>query len=152
MALPASGPISGSQIGTELGISTGPYSLRNMSASASFSSPDAMSEFYGYSAGTIVYITLCDFISANGVGGVTVSATSTANVDTTVTINWTWTGDLSSVLYGITTISSGTSSGTSTEFGAVGGENFANLSTSVSPTSYGNQTYDAGSPSYYSCY
>ena len=100
MALPASGPISGSQIGTELGISTGPYSLRNMSASASFSSPDAMSDFYGYSAGTIVDITLCDFISANGVGGVTVSATSTANVDTTVTINWTWTGDLSSVLYG----------------------------------------------------
>jgi hypothetical protein len=110
-----------------------------------------MSEFYGYSAGTIVYITLCDFISANGVGGVTVSATSTANVDTTITINWTWTGDLSSVLYGITTISSGTSSGTSTEFGAVGGENFANLSISVSPTSYGSQTYDAGSP-YYSCY
>jgi|688.fasta_scaffold1294971_1 hypothetical protein len=50
MALPSSGPISGSQIGTELGISTGPYSLRNMSASASFSSPDAMSEFYGYSS------------------------------------------------------------------------------------------------------
>jgi hypothetical protein len=50
MPLPSSGPISGSQIGTELGISTGPYSLRNMSASASFSSPDAMSEFYGYSS------------------------------------------------------------------------------------------------------
>jgi hypothetical protein len=48
MALPASGPISGSQIGTELGVSS-PYSLHNMSLSASFSTPDAMSDFYGYS-------------------------------------------------------------------------------------------------------
>ena len=50
MALPASGPISGSQIATELGISTGPYSLHNMSLSASFSTPDAMSDFYSYYA------------------------------------------------------------------------------------------------------
>jgi hypothetical protein len=50
MALPASGPISGSQIATELGILTGPYSLHNMSLSASFSTPDAMSDFYSYSA------------------------------------------------------------------------------------------------------
>ena len=50
MALPASGPISGSQIATELGILTGPYSLHNMSLSASFSTPDAMSDFYSYYA------------------------------------------------------------------------------------------------------
>ena len=149
MALPASGPISGSQIGAELGVSA-PYSLRSMSSLAGFSDPDAMSEFYGYSAGTIVYITLCDFISANGVGGVTVSATATANVDTTVSIYWTWTGDLSSVLYGITTISSGTSYGTSTEFGATAGENLSNLTAYTSPSSYGTQTYDVGPP--YSCY
>jgi hypothetical protein len=168
MAIPGSGAISMSMFNTELGRTSNTansslaggstpavgslFWLANQSGSLNQTSPHAMSEWYGYSAGIIVDITLCDFISANGVGGVTVSATTNVNVDTTVTINWTWTGDLSSVLYGITTISSGTSSGTSTEFGAVGDENFANLSTSVSPTSYGNQTYDANSPSYYSCY
>jgi hypothetical protein len=150
MALPASGPISGSQIGTELGISTGPYSLRNMSASASFSSPDAMSDFYGYSAGTIVDITLCSFISADGSGGVTVSANASTTVSTTITIYWTWTGDLSNVIYGATTISSGLSYGTTTEYGAFAGENYSNLSAYVSPSSYGTQTYDIGPP--YSCY
>jgi hypothetical protein len=54
MALPASGPISGSQIGTELGLSS-PYSLHNMSLSASFSTPDAMSDFYGYTPPTSYY-------------------------------------------------------------------------------------------------
>jgi hypothetical protein len=49
MALPSSGPISGSQIGAELGASA-PYSLRSMSSTAGFSTPDAMSEFYGYSS------------------------------------------------------------------------------------------------------
>ena len=48
MSLPSSGPISGSQIGTAVGASA-PYSLRSMSATAGFSTPDAMSEFYGYS-------------------------------------------------------------------------------------------------------
>jgi hypothetical protein len=48
MPLPSSGPISGSQIGTAVGASA-PYSLRSMSATAGFSIPDAMSEFYGYS-------------------------------------------------------------------------------------------------------
>ena len=47
MALPASGPISGSQIGAEVGASA-PYSLRSMSSTAGFSTPDAMSEFYGF--------------------------------------------------------------------------------------------------------
>jgi len=58
MALPASGPISGSQIGTELGVSS-PYSLHNMSLSASFSTPDAMSDFYSYYASYAINIS-CD--------------------------------------------------------------------------------------------
>lgn len=50
MALQSSGAISISQIKTELGSSS--YSLRTLSAAAGKSTPDAMSEFYGYSAAT----------------------------------------------------------------------------------------------------
>lgn len=50
MALPTDGPLSFSMIGVELGAST-PYSLRNMSSTAGFSTPDAVSEFYGYGPG-----------------------------------------------------------------------------------------------------
>jgi len=51
MALPASGPISGSQIATELGLSFTNLSLGGMIDSSSLSNtdPDAYSDFYGYS-------------------------------------------------------------------------------------------------------
>ena len=48
MALPTSGPLSISAIRTELGSTSG--SLRTLSAAAGFSTPDSMSEFYGYSS------------------------------------------------------------------------------------------------------
>ena len=47
MALQSSGPIKISEIKTELGSSDN--SLRNLSGTAGFSTPDSMSEFYGYS-------------------------------------------------------------------------------------------------------
>jgi hypothetical protein len=49
MALPPSGQLSIGDIRTELGSSSG--SLRALSALAGFSSPDAISEFYGYPGG-----------------------------------------------------------------------------------------------------
>lgn len=49
MALPTSGPLSIGQIRTELGSSSG--SLRTLSALAGFTSPDSISEFYGYGNG-----------------------------------------------------------------------------------------------------
>ena len=49
MALPSSGEISLNDIAAELAL-TPPFSLRSMSAAAGFSSPDAISDFYGYSA------------------------------------------------------------------------------------------------------
>lgn len=52
MALPTSGPLGISDIRTELGTSNG--SLRDLSDLAGFTTPDAMSEFYGYSAVTTV--------------------------------------------------------------------------------------------------
>jgi hypothetical protein len=48
MALPSSGPLSIGQIRTELGSGSG--SLRTLSSLAGKSTPDAISEFYGYSA------------------------------------------------------------------------------------------------------
>ena len=54
MALPPSGPLSFSMIATELAINT-PYSLNSMSAQAGFSTPDAVSEFYGYSGGLTLF-------------------------------------------------------------------------------------------------
>ena len=50
MALPTSGPLSFTDIAGELSVSS-PYSLRNMSVEANFSTPDAVSDFYGYDAG-----------------------------------------------------------------------------------------------------
>ena len=47
MALPSSGPLSLSQIGSAIGTST-PNSLRSMSSTVGFSTPDAVSEFYGF--------------------------------------------------------------------------------------------------------
>ena len=50
MALPSSGPLSGSQIATELGVSAVDISLRSLSSTAGFSTPDNMSEFYGFAS------------------------------------------------------------------------------------------------------
>lgn len=54
MALPGSGQLSFSAIAGELGAGS-PYSLRSMSSTAGFSTPDAVSDFYGYSALTFTY-------------------------------------------------------------------------------------------------
>jgi len=50
MALPTDGPLSFSMIAGQLEASA-PYSLRNMSNTAGFSTPDSVSEFYGYGPG-----------------------------------------------------------------------------------------------------
>lgn len=55
MALPSSGAISISQIRTELGTSNG--SLRALSSLAGKGTPDAMSEFYGYSSESMTGVT-----------------------------------------------------------------------------------------------
>jgi hypothetical protein len=49
MALPSSGPLSINDIRVELGQSQANSSLRTLSNLAGFSTPDAISEFYGYS-------------------------------------------------------------------------------------------------------
>ena len=54
MALPSSGTLSINQIRNQLGVTTG--SLRALSSLAGFSTPDKISDFYGYSPNPPVYI------------------------------------------------------------------------------------------------
>ena len=69
MALPSSGPLSIGAIRTELGSGSG--SLRTLSAAAGKSTPDSMSEFYGYSAFTPPSIAYTGYpYSATGTGTV----------------------------------------------------------------------------------
>jgi hypothetical protein len=59
MALPISGALSISQIKTELGSASN--SLRTLSGLAGFSTPDAISEFYGYSSLTAITLSEIGF-------------------------------------------------------------------------------------------
>lgn len=64
MALPTSGTLGFATIAGELGISLSSISLRNMSSTASFSTPDRVSDFYGYSSGGSVTYTYFNTFSA----------------------------------------------------------------------------------------
>lgn len=77
MALPSSGIISGSQIGTELGLSATNLSLGGMIASSSISNtnPDKYSEFHGYSN-----VTYTEVYRAASIGKIAFGCFSTANV------------------------------------------------------------------------
>jgi len=88
MALQSSGAISISQIKTELGSSSN--SLRTLSAAAGKSTPDAMSEFYGYSAYTPPsYLSGANSISGAG------TAASPYTVNVYMNPNYFyWAGDL----------------------------------------------------------
>jgi hypothetical protein len=64
MALQSSGIISINDIKTELGSASG--SLRTLSSLAGFSTPDSMSEFYGFSLATEFQISDVGFPDAEG--------------------------------------------------------------------------------------
>ncbi len=74
MAVPSSGELElYGDIGTELGVAQSNVTLHGMSQTAGFSTPDAMSEFYGYSAGssllsTVIYTGNATARSITGVG------------------------------------------------------------------------------------
>lgn len=147
MALPSSGQISISQIRTELGTSDG--SLRNLSSLAGKSTPDAMSEFYGYSAAVTIYVEYSLPSSMGCYNNYVFTAAATANVNTNLTVYITWYGDLGGYISTSGIIYSGTSCvdiGIYTS-GAINcwGENFSYASVSLSPSSSGNQTYVVGS-------
>lgn len=67
MPLPSSGPLGIGDIRTELGSGSG--SLRTLSSLAGFSTPDAISEFYGYSAGDADFLLNLDAANSSSYGG-----------------------------------------------------------------------------------
>jgi hypothetical protein len=142
MPLPSSGQISISQIRTELGTSDG--SLRNLSSLAGKSTPDAMSEFYGYSAAVTVNI---DVYLPSYVGcynSYTFAAQASAIVNTNVNVGINWYGDLGGFFFGSVTIPSGAACNSATvNSGGVNcvGEVRVNEFASPFPTSNGNQNY-----------
>ena len=87
MALPSSGTIKISQIRAELGTSSG--SLRYLSSLAGFSTPDRMSDFYGYGATATIYVVVYSdygYIQAN-INGVYQSALYGYGNSATYTVN-----------------------------------------------------------------
>ena len=157
MALQSSGAISFSQIKTELASSSN--SLRALSAAAGFSTPDAVSEFYGYSSVAPpsvttnsltgvgeTYMTLNGNVTSDGGGTITqrgfyfgTNSSSPTN-NTKITLGGT-TGGISTVRYGL-------SSGTTYYCWA--------FATNASGTTYGSRvqanTIAAYSPTWYNTY
>lgn len=86
MALPSSGPISGSQIANELGAASTNISLRSLSSIAGFSTPDAMSEFYGYSAGYDISFSISDY---KGDSDLEVNIQGTAPNNSSINVTYT---------------------------------------------------------------
>jgi hypothetical protein len=94
MALQSSGQISIGDIRTEIGSSSG--SLRTLSAAASKSTPDAISEFYGYSHSSTNSATL--YYDSNGCG---LDGSDACIFGTGTTIYWSGSGDPISNQYDI---------------------------------------------------
>lgn len=121
MALPSSGQISISQIKTELNSSSG--SLRGLSAAAGKSTPDAMSEFYGYSNRSISFSNLY-------------SIGYTGSVSGTVTVVGTWTFQAAaSLYYGGGTVSCNMTVNGNSRSTSRGGASGTNYSTTFTLTS-----------------
>jgi hypothetical protein len=104
MPLPPSGQISINQIRTELGTASG--SLRTLSSLAGFSTPDRMSDFYGYSAGGTLTVTNSDptgfssFTSANKNGTYYIGTGGNTSVSGTLATGNTFQGVNFSDSYG----------------------------------------------------
>jgi hypothetical protein len=146
MPLPTAGnSISISQIRTELGTSSG--SLRTLSSLAGFSTPDAMSEFYGYSTAVTVNVNVYVPSTMNCYNYFTFGASteSAVAVNTNVGVNIYWYGDLGGYIAGYLTISSGNYCGSASIYtgGSINciGEYISNIGWDMNPTSNAGQNY-----------
>ena len=149
MALPSSGQISISQIRNELNPVYGSsYSLRQLSSWAGKSTPDAMSEFWGYSPTHDVTITFYYPSYVGCYNNYYFAATSNEALSTNLTITMYWYGDLGGAFNGSVTIYSGAACGSNyyVNSGGVycGGEYLSSTNYYFSPNSYGTQNYVGG--------
>jgi hypothetical protein len=123
--------------------------LANQSGSLNQTAPHQMSEFYGYSTLTDVTINIGTQTTADGSGNITVYAWTTGNVtvNTNVTVQFLWTGDLFNTINNSVIIYSGNScSGGNTFGGADIGEYTSTFDiASLTPTTSSTQNYLQGS-------
>jgi hypothetical protein len=148
MALQSSGAISIADIRNEQvnnGGFSSSYSLRQLSSNAGKSTPDAISEFYGYGAAVTVNI---DVYLPSYVGCAnyyTFAAQSSATVNTNVNVGINWYGDLGGFFSGSVTIPSGAACNSASVFSGSGvnciGEVRVNEFWSMFPTTSGAQNY-----------
>ena len=151
MALQSSGAISISEIRNEQvnngGIAS-TYSLRTLSSNAGKSTPDAMSEFYSYSAATNVNIAAYMPSLCGCANYYTFAAVAAVAVNTTLTVTMNWYGDLGGFMQEVFYISSGTTCGSTSVYSGnrveCVGEYRNNEYWEVTPTSSGNQAYTTG--------
>jgi hypothetical protein len=149
MALPGSGTISISQIRDELNPVYGSsYSLRQLSSWAGKGTPDAMSEFYGYTAATTVNIAAY-YPSYMGCGNYyTFAAEAATTVSTTLAITMNWYGDLGGFITTTVYIYSGNACGSTSVYSGTAincvGEYRNNEYWESYPTSNGSQAYQTG--------
>ena len=117
MGLPTSGQLSLQDIQREIGASTSNVSLGSMSDTAGFSAPDKITDFYGFSALNLFYVTNTNYRSSSSACGqkCTVSrwhdgtsalpqAGDTIYTNSTGTTTWSW-----SSWYGCAATSGGSS-------------------------------------------
>jgi hypothetical protein len=155
MALPSSGPLSISQIRDEEvnnGGFASSYSLRQLSANAGKSTPDSISEFYGYAAATNVYISyyVPSSLTCYNYGNFAAQASAVLNTSLTIFINWF--GDLGGFLQANFTLSSGTACNSTSVYtgGSINcvGENVSMVqygfqcgACTCCPSTFGSQVY-----------
>lgn len=152
MGLQGSGPISLSDVKFEYaGARTGPISLTSIATGRGLSAPHSMSEFYGTSGSTNVFVYLSwSMVSSDVFAGDTYRLSAytspSTQVNATLTINWEyWDGASNYISFNPLTIYVGQTSTTdSVDVNISHQGEFNAMIITIAPTASGNQNFVAG--------